>query len=273
MPAHLIAVDLGDISWDRRGSGLESPSAGHLLDPVMQGGEHLVQTEDLLLDDALWGIDGYHLALSTPNLLLSDSSSAGPLPLDPTMIRIGTCDSGLFTLSPSIPVRPESSESGWFSMDPDKGLSQEFGTKGPIATTVSLQTDSLEDVPKASSPAVKMRSASRKPKTLRGKPSIPANIELARESLNNVERDYRTRLKFRFEKLLRAVQESMLKSETKDEDGSVRDDYHFSRGEVLDAARQRILELEEEKRRLTTRVEILSHNLMVNRRRPTVAKV
>ncbi|KAM5364944.1 hypothetical protein ACJA88_012786 [Fusarium oxysporum] len=225
MPAHLIAADLGDISWDRRGSGLESLSAGHLLDPVMRGDEDFVQTEDLLLDDALWGIDGYHLALSTPNLLLSDSSSA------------------------------------------------EYGTKGPIATTVSLQTDSLEDVPKASSPAVKMRSASRKPKTLRGKPSIPANIQLARESLNNVERDYRTRLKVRFEKLLRAVQESMFKNETTDEDGSVRDDYRFSRGEVLDAARQRILALEEEKRRLTTRVEILNHNLMVNRRRQTMAKM
>uniref|UniRef100_A0A0D2Y1P8 BHLH domain-containing protein n=3 Tax=Fusarium oxysporum TaxID=5507 RepID=A0A0D2Y1P8_FUSOF len=118
-----------------------------------------------------------------------------------------------------------------------------------------------------------MRSASRKPKTLRGKPSIPANTQLARESLNNVERDYRTRLKVRFEKLLRAVQESMFKNETTDEDGSVRDDYRFSRGEVLDAARQRILALEEEKRRLTTRVEILNHNLMVNRRRQTVAKM
>ncbi|KAL9562599.1 hypothetical protein ACKAV7_013163 [Fusarium commune] len=273
MAAHLIAVDPGDISWDRRGSGPESFSAGHFLDPVMQGEEDFVQTADFLLGDASWGIDGCHLALSTPNLLSSDSSGAGQLPLDPKMVPIGTSNSGLFTLSPNIPMRPESSEPGWFNTDPDKILSQEYETKGPIATTVSLQTDSSEDVPKASSPTVKMRSASRKPKTLRGRPPIPANIQLARESLNNVERDYRTRLKFRFETLLKVLQGSMLKNETKDEDGSVRDDYRFSRGEVLDAARQRILALEEENRRLTTRVEMLSHNLMVNRRRQIVAKM
>ncbi|WXC67278.1 hypothetical protein SNK03_013062 [Fusarium graminearum] len=109
-----------------------------------------------------------------------------------------------------------------------------------------------------------MRSASRKPKTFRGRPPIQGNIRQARESHNDVERQYRTRLKFRFERLLSVLQASMPKNESKGEDGSVKDGYCFSRGEVLDAARQRILTLEEENKKLVTRLEMTSQIFMVS---------
>ena len=91
---------------------------------------------------------------------------------------------------------------------------------------------------------------------------MPAEIRQARDSHNNVEKQYRTRLKYHFERLLSVLQESMPKNEYRGKDGSVKDPHCFSRGEVLDAARRRILVLEEENKRLATQVELLSQGLM-----------
>lgn len=245
-------------------NAFQSLPSSHILDQLTQSDEDCIQTEDLIPGDASWNIGPYHPALSTPNLLSPDFSLAGPLSLEPAIAHVGTSGSDNFTFSPSITIRPEPSEFGLSNMDQDKGLSQEHGAQGPTATAISLQTDSLKCGSKTSSPQAKMRSASRKPKTFRGRPRLPANIRQARDLHNNVEKQYRTRLKVRFERLLSVLQASMLKNETKSDDGLMKDDYCFSRGEVLDAAVQRILTLEEENRMLATSMEMLSHKLMMN---------
>ncbi|KAF4334802.1 hypothetical protein FBEOM_11359 [Fusarium beomiforme] len=108
--------------------------------------------------------------------------------------------------------------------------------------------ESSEDAPKAPV-EVKMRSASRKPKRLRSKST------------------YRTRLKIRFEKPFMVLQASKPKNEGKGEDDSIDPDYSYSRGEVLDAARRRILTLEEEIKRLTSQIKELKNSFMAGRGR------
>ncbi|KAJ0130367.1 Alkaline ceramidase YPC1 [Fusarium oxysporum f. sp. albedinis] len=125
--------------------------------------------------------------------------------------------------------------------------------------------ESSEDAPKAPV-EIKMRSASRKPKRLQRISTVPLNIQHARECHNNVEKKYRTRLKIRFEKLLMVLHASKPKNEGKDEDDLVDPDYSYSRGEVLDAARQRILTLEENKR-LTSQIKELKKSFMAGRGR------
>ncbi|KAH7263691.1 hypothetical protein BKA59DRAFT_466623 [Fusarium tricinctum] len=258
MSTHTIAVDPSD-SWDRRNSGHESLPACHFLDQIDQIEEGPVEIEDLIYGNSSWRLGSYN-----PNLSALDSSLADPLSWDPTTSPTGTSDPEESNLSQGITMRPDLSEFGRCSMNQDKGLSLAYESKGPTATSVSLQTDRIEDDSKPSAPA-KMRSASRKPKTFsRGRPSLPASIRQARKSHNNVERQYRSRLKFRFERLLSVLQASMPKAESKGENGTVKDDYCFSRGEVLDAARDRILTLEKENRTLATRVEFLSQNLVLN---------
>ncbi|KAF5621086.1 Allergen Fus c 3 [Fusarium tjaetaba] len=102
---------------------------------------------------------------------------------------------------------------------------------------------------------VKMRSASRRPKKVSKKPALPAHVVQARECHNNVEKQYRTRLKQKFERLLAVLQASKMKDETDGEGDSEAPDCGYSRGEVLDFARQRILALEEENRHLSDQVQ------------------
>ncbi|KAH7146635.1 hypothetical protein B0J13DRAFT_413775, partial [Dactylonectria estremocensis] len=100
-------------------------------------------------------------------------------------------------------------------------------------------------------PNVKLRSASRKPETpTRRKSAVPGKVLHARECHNNVEKQYRTRLKLHFENLLGMIQASRAKDAGPDEDGEANPDHCFSRGGVLDAARQRILTLEKENKQL-----------------------
>lgn len=95
---------------------------------------------------------------------------------------------------------------------------------------------------------VKLRTASRKrKKTASKKPAVPRALLHARESHNQVEKQYRIRLKTLFEKLLAVLPLSQLQGINSYESSGCR----FSRGEVLDAARQRILWLEKENSRLT----------------------
>jgi hypothetical protein len=102
---------------------------------------------------------------------------------------------------------------------------------------------------------VKMRSASRRPKKVSKKPALPAHVVQARECHNNVEKQYRTRLKQKFERLLAVLQASKTKDESGGEGDSEAPDCGYSRGEVLDFARQRILALEEENRYLSDQVQ------------------
>jgi hypothetical protein len=102
---------------------------------------------------------------------------------------------------------------------------------------------------------VKLRSASRKPRRPRKKPAPSLH---ARQCHNEVEKQYRTRLKLRFENLLAVLQASC----TNDDDlsgVSITDVGHiFSRGEVLDVATNRILALEKENDKLLSRVKQLT---------------
>jgi hypothetical protein len=115
------------------------------------------------------------------------------------------------------------------------------------------------DDPGKESPEVKLRSASRKPKRTRQRISVAANVQRARNCHNNIEKQYRARLKQGFERLLAVLYTSMppMGNESKSLDAG----YCYSRGEVLDAAVQRILALEEDNRRLTCRLLELSEAL------------
>ncbi|EXK78364.1 hypothetical protein FOQG_16964 [Fusarium oxysporum f. sp. raphani 54005] len=105
---------------------------------------------------------------------------------------------------------------------------------------------------------VKLRSVSRKPKRFRVKPAVAPKTQQAREYHNNVEKQYRTRLKLRFEKLLTVLQASRREDERPGEAKSLGTNDCFSRRDVLDTARQRILSLEEENKRLSYKIDELS---------------
>ncbi|PNP74452.1 hypothetical protein FNYG_12208 [Fusarium nygamai] len=109
----------------------------------------------------------------------------------------------------------------------------------------------------------KLRSASRKPKRFRVKPAVAPKAQQARECHNNVEKQYRARLKLRFEKLLTVLQASRREDERPREAKSLETNYCFSRGDILDAARQRISALEEENKRLSCKIQELSQAWMV----------
>ncbi|KAF5967378.1 hypothetical protein FCOIX_11970 [Fusarium coicis] len=91
---------------------------------------------------------------------------------------------------------------------------------------------------------IQLRAASRKPKNRRYKvtTNTPAHI---RECHHLAEKQYRTRLKAQFESLLAVLLASRTNT-LADRDSSPSPGQVLSRGQVLDLARERILELEEE---------------------------
>ncbi|KAH7193946.1 uncharacterized protein B0J16DRAFT_412486 [Fusarium flagelliforme] len=257
MDIHTIAVEPGDHYWDRRRSGRESPSGSHFLYRLDQEEKSPIQIGDAVFGDASTSIGSYYQALST-----LESSVTSPLMWDTATSHFGTSNCDAFTFDPDIAIKFEPSEFDWLGMTDYKDLFHGRGEKSSTTTSVMMQTDGTEDVSRISPPP-KMRSASRKPKNLRARPPIPSESRQARDSHNKVEKQYRTRLKYHFERLLLVLQESMPKSQYRGKDGSVKDPYCFSRGEVLDVARQRILALQEENKRLATQVELLRQGLMI----------
>ncbi|KAF4435285.1 Allergen Fus c 3 [Fusarium acutatum] len=124
-------------------------------------------------------------------------------------------------------------------------------TAGLLERRHSTMSNEESLVGSEKSPAqVKMRSASSRPKKVSKKPALPAHVVQARECHNNIEKQYRTRLKQKFERLLAVLQASNTKDESGGEGESEAPDCGYSRGEVLDFARQRILTLEEDNRHL-----------------------
>ncbi|KAH7147293.1 hypothetical protein DER46DRAFT_514647, partial [Fusarium sp. MPI-SDFR-AT-0072] len=107
---------------------------------------------------------------------------------------------------------------------------------------------------------VKLRSASRKPKKPRKKPAPSLQ---ARECYNEVEKQYRTRLKLRFENLLAVLQASRTNDDDLRGASATEVGYVLSRIEVLDAATHGILALEKENIRLSSRVKQLTHGAAV----------
>lgn len=95
-------------------------------------------------------------------------------------------------------------------------------------------------------PRIQLRSASCKSKNRKRRHPASSNSQThARKCHNLVEKQYRTRLKVQFENLL-AVLPTAQDSDSVDKDATGNPGRYLSRGQVLDAARERILKLENE---------------------------
>jgi hypothetical protein len=133
-----------------------------------------------------------------------------------------------------------------------------------MAHNLSDNHKEMQNVLEKDSVEVKLRSASHKPKRLRWKTAVTPSVQQARSCHNNVEKQYRARLKRRFERLLTALQTSVSSHNGVEiETGPLDANYLYSRGEVLDVATQRILTLQEENKRLKCRIQELSQALAV----------
>ncbi|KAF4341571.1 hypothetical protein FBEOM_4473 [Fusarium beomiforme] len=112
------------------------------------------------------------------------------------------------------------------------------GLQNPRSTDLQ-PSDNLSNIPD-----IKLRAASQKPKNRR-QPLISKNPAHVRECHNLVEKQYRNRLKVQFEMLLAVLPASqtltLANRESISSSGQI-----LSKGQVLDLARERILELEEE---------------------------
>ncbi|KAF4333300.1 Allergen Fus c 3 [Fusarium beomiforme] len=135
----------------------------------------------------------------------------------------------------------------------------------PLTTDHSHQLDKMKASDQSTSLGAKMRSASRRPKKTRKKLILPAHVLQARECHNNVEKQYRTRLKLRFERLLAVLEASRAQDKYRGEGGPEAPEIGYSRGEVLDAARQRILTLEAENRDMSTQIKDLKEAIITQR--------
>uniref|UniRef100_A0A0D2YDC7 BHLH domain-containing protein n=1 Tax=Fusarium oxysporum (strain Fo5176) TaxID=660025 RepID=A0A0D2YDC7_FUSOF len=90
---------------------------------------------------------------------------------------------------------------------------------------------------------LQLRSALRKSKNRKRRGTAPSNPEHTRESHNLVEKHYRARLKTQFERLLTVLPVAQARS-LADRDTTANIGQVLSRGQVLDMARNRIIELE-----------------------------
>ncbi|EMT72277.1 Allergen Fus c 3, partial [Fusarium odoratissimum] len=107
-----------------------------------------------------------------------------------------------------------------------------------LGLTVPSRRNSSQD------PYIQLRSASQKPKNRKNHQPAPSrDIVRARKCHNQVEKKYRNRLRIQFENLLAVLPTAQASTYT-DRDTAGHIGYSLSRGQVLDAARDRILELE-----------------------------
>ncbi|KAJ0138676.1 Transcription factor gsfR2 [Fusarium oxysporum f. sp. albedinis] len=142
-----------------------------------------------------------------------------------------------------------------FQMPPDCPSGQgEFipataleATSGPLTPPEQENSPSDQQTPSKSIslPAadVQLRSASSDSKNRKRRGAAPSNQAHARESHNLVEKHYRARLKTQFERLL-AVLPAAEALSLADRDTAANLGQVLSRGQVLDMARNHILELE-----------------------------
>ncbi|WAO97221.1 BHLH domain-containing protein [Fusarium falciforme] len=263
-------VDLGFLYWDQEENQFQLPLAATLtLDQAALLGDihnfppkaHTPSSPGVLINDAWSAIESpiseastrdVNTALGTPLLLpndVSDFSYTADIPYP----HIDGNDQSLETL--------HQSNTPWTDAETNSVTSSTPGRPSPPQSPTSNSLDGDNSSSKTR-PDVKLRSASRKPKTpTRRKPPVPDKLLHERECHNRVEKQYRTRLKLHFENLLAVLQASRAKDAGPDEDGSAIPDHCFSRGEVLDAARQRILALEKENKQLAMGNDQLLKNM------------
>ncbi|KAF5716040.1 hypothetical protein FMUND_6533 [Fusarium mundagurra] len=120
-------------------------------------------------------------------------------------------------------------------------------TNGPLTPPEQESNPSGQQPPSKSislpAPDIQLRSASRKSKKHKRRGVPPSNQVHARENHNLVEKHYRARLKTQFERLLAVLPAAQALS-LADRDTAANLGQVLSRGQVLDMARNRILELE-----------------------------
>lgn len=109
----------------------------------------------------------------------------------------------------------------------------------PNSTTPPTQTIQVPQMTE-----IQLRAASQKPKNRRYKVTSNTSAHV-RECHHLAERQYRIRLKAQFESLLAVLPASRTKT-LADRDSTPSSGQVLSRGQVLDLARERILELEED---------------------------
>ncbi|KAM0080929.1 hypothetical protein ACKRZS_006891 [Fusarium odoratissimum] len=264
MSTAAIIPDFNGFEWD--GPSFSSKST---FDNILSQFE-----QDPVFLDPLYQTPGYYLRPMSPipNILLTQMPNPSSSELHKTEKAssyitnscIGKDD--LPAQGGEVPQSKHSNknlDSSWTDMNQTKVLPPAL-TTGLLERRDSTISNKESLVGLEKTPTqVKMRSASRRPKKVGKKPALPAHIVQARQCHNDVEKQYRTRLKQKFERLLAVLQASKVKDESGGEGDSEAPDCGYSRGEVLDFARQRILALEEENRRLSDQVQHLDRRFTI----------
>ncbi|EXM19117.1 hypothetical protein V3481_006329 [Fusarium oxysporum f. sp. vasinfectum] len=230
--------------------------------------------QDPVFLDPLYQTPGYYLRPMSPipNILLTQMPNPSSSELHKTG-KASSCITNSCIGKDDLPAQggevPQSKhstknlDSSWADMNQTKVLPPAL-TAGLLERRDSTMSNEESLVGLEKTPTqVKMRSASRRPKKVGKKPALPAHVVQARQCHNDVEKQYRTRLKQKFERLLAVLQASKVKDESGGEGDSEAPDCGYSRGEVLDFARQRILALEEENRRLSDQVQHLDRRFTI----------
>ncbi|KAG7414774.1 hypothetical protein DER46DRAFT_685222 [Fusarium sp. MPI-SDFR-AT-0072] len=251
MSTTAIIPDFNGFQWDGTPNPCES-----VFDNILKEFE-----QDPVFPDPSYEIPPYHPSAISPipNIPLTQSSPRSSFGEPYETEKFPSCllnligDEDRLMRSGQMPqprVSKKKPDSTCFDMN-QKTVLQQSITAGT--------TEKLEKT----APEVKMRSGFHKPKKVHKKPRLPPHVLEARECHNNVEKKYRTRLKLRFERLLAVLEASKLRDKPVGEDDSEAPGFGYSRGEVLDAARQRILTLEDENRYLASEVKNLKEGSMI----------
>ncbi|KAG7404102.1 Allergen Fus c 3 [Fusarium oxysporum f. sp. rapae] len=253
------ATDLGGLYWDK--DSQFEPSFDSVLNQFNQG---------TLFVDTSCRIKACDLSTA-----YTDPAFASFQPLTTSSFEPYTSDLAFSYIGPSVDNDEIVVQSGYMAGSESMEGNSTGATSGTDKKTISARLSkengfkdnsddnhqNSEGGPNARVKA-KLRSVSRKPKKFRKKPAVTPNTQQARECHNNIEKQYRTRLKLRFERLLTVLQASRREDESLGEVKPIEMNYCFSRGDVLDAAGQRIFALEEENKRLLCKIEELSQDLM-----------
>ncbi|KAK2688814.1 hypothetical protein QWA68_012118 [Fusarium oxysporum] len=264
MSTAAIIPDFNGFEWD--GPSFSSKST---FDSILSQFE-----QDPVFLDPLYQTPGYYLRPMSPipNILLTQMPNPSSSELHKTG-KASSCITNSCIGKDDLPAQggevPQSKhstknlDSSWADMNQTKVLPPAL-TAGLLERRDSTMSNEESLVGLEKTPTqVKMRSASRRPKKVGKKPALPAHVVQARQCHNDVEKQYRTRLKQKFERLLAVLQASKVKDESGGEGDSEAPDCGYSRGEVLDFARQRILALEEENRRLSDQVQHLDRRFTI----------
>ncbi|KNB18908.1 hypothetical protein FOXG_16310 [Fusarium oxysporum f. sp. lycopersici 4287] len=217
MATYDYATDLGGLYWNKEDSLVE-PSFDSVLNQSSQ---------DTLLVDTPCGTKAYDLstAYTDPVFASFQALTASPF------VEPCTSDFAFSNVGSSVGIDEIVVQSGYTAGFETMEGNSTGATSGTDEKTISAHLpkensirdncdDNCQNSEGSLNPRaeVKLRAASRKPKISRKKPAIDPNTQQARECHNNIEKQYRTRLKLRFEKLLTVLQASRWEDESSREE-------------------------------------------------------